>query len=55
MKLFKRKSARKIKSEIERINQEMSTLYTDPFMTKTNFDMWSDLNHKLFEMKNQLK
>jgi len=55
MKLFKRRSTRKIKSEMNRIKTEIDAIYTAPFMTKENFDRWSDLNHKLFEMKNQLK
>jgi len=55
MNLFRRRSVREIKSEMNRIKTEIDAIYTAPFMTKKNFDRWSDLNHKLFEIKSQLK
>ena len=44
MKLFKRKSVRKIKSEMNRIKIEMDKLYITPFMPKENFILWNDYN-----------
>ena len=42
MKLFKRKSVRKIKSEMNRIKIEMDKLYITPFMPKENYTVWNE-------------
>lgn len=44
MKLFPRRSTRKIKSEINRINTEMEHLSGNGFMTEAELILWNDYN-----------
>jgi len=56
MKLFKRKSVRKIKSEMNRIKTEMDKVeYTKPFMKNQDFVLWNDYNSKLVALEWVLK